>query len=114
MTAVETQHDYIFEIAQEIRENNLKEWSENRKESYWRGTAGRCEETGIEEEFIRLVSSAKFKSDVGNSHVFTHGLGIPFRDVDKHYGTMRAGAAHIIKKRNPEVFKDLSAKTEAI
>jgi len=47
---------------------------------------------------------------VGNSKVFAHGLGIPFHKVDQHYGAMRAGAAHIIRKRNPEAFKDLSDK----
>jgi len=114
MSATEIGHDYIFEIAQEIRENRLKEWDEKRKESYWRETARRCEEIGIEKEFIRLVSSAEFKREVGNSHVFTHGLRIPFQDVDQHYGTMRAGAAHIIRKRNSAIFKEVSAKIETV
>ena len=112
MHTTETIHDYVFEIAQEIRENGLKEWSEERKEAYWRETTRACEERGIEIEYITEISSIEFKSTVGNSHVFTHEVGIPFSEVDKHYGTMRAGAAHIIRKRNPNVFLNLTLKLE--
>ncbi|MEK6846659.1 MAG: hypothetical protein AABY16_00670 [Nanoarchaeota archaeon] len=113
MTAT-TSHDYVFEIAQEIRENDLKEWSERQKESYWRETARICETKGIERDLIQLVSSQHFKQTIGNSHIFTHALKIPFHEADKHYGTMRAGAAHIIRKRNPSAFSEISAKAEAI
>ncbi len=97
--------DYVFEIAQTIRKKGIKEWPEKRKEEYWKETARICWDSERDKGLIEKFSSVEFKKEIGDSHVFSHGLGIGFGDIDKHYGTMRAGAAHILRERNPDLFK---------
>jgi len=77
MVAVKTQHDYIFDIAQEIRENNLRKWNEKRKEQYWIETARLCEELGIEKDFIREI-----KKTLSSPHTKVWGL-FGFLDASK-------------------------------
>ncbi len=112
-TPLKRGEDYIFKIMQEVRIYGLKAWEEERKEDYWRETAKRCWNAGKDRELISLFSSLEFKEEVGESHIFSNGLDIPFSEIDYHYRTMRAGAAHILRRMNPEIFQELPVKAEA-
>ncbi len=104
--------DYAFLITQKARENNfeIKNLSEEEKEKLWRETTRICSDSKRDGPLIEYLSGADFKREINSSNTFAYALNISFKETERHYGTMKAAAAKILRIRNPDLFNNKTGR----
>ncbi len=104
--------DYVFLITQRARENDfeLRNLPEEEKERLWEETTRKCWDSKRDRPLIEYLSGTDFKRELSSSYTFAYGLNIPLKETERHYGTMKAAAAKILRIRNPDLFKNKKNK----
>ncbi len=100
--------DYVFLTAQKARENNfeIRDLPEAEKERLWIETTRKCLDSKRDGPLIEYLSGTDFRRELNSSYMFARELNIPFKETNRHYGTMKAAAAKILRIRNKDLFRN--------